>query len=235
MNYCDIHTHILYGLDDGAKDIEQTENLIASAYSTGTRVLFFTPHFNNNKFDSRLFDTNMKSIEPLLEKYQGMQVYGGCEVLYGSYCIDLLENDKIPTLAKSRYMLVEFMNTVKSKDVADAIQNIRICGYVPIIAHIERYFELYGERISRFIEAGALIQANARSVIGKNGLRAKLYCRRLLKKEQIHFIASDSHDMETRTPDLDDCAKYVTKKYGKEYARQILFSNAEKVIKNEII
>ena len=104
-----------------------------------------------------------------------------------------------------------------------------------MIAHIERYPDLIDDmdNIWELIELGAYVQLNAASVLGEYGKKTKQFCKRAMKEDCVHFIASDAHGTEYRKPNLGKCAKYVTKKMGKEYAERIFVKNPEKILRKE--
>ncbi len=110
-------------------------------------------------------------------------------------------------------------------------------GYIPILAHVERYREVCAslERIEELIGMGAYIQVNASSIMGKYGLSTRHFTRTLLKKKLVHFVATDAHNCESRAPELEKCATWIEKKYGQTYARQLLWDNASRVIEGEYI
>ena len=108
---------------------------------------------------------------------------------------------------------------------------------MPIIAHAERYSAFcYDPTLTdEVLKMGARIQLNADSVMGRHGLRVKRFCHRLLKAEQVHFIASDTHDLKRRTPNLLPCYKRICKKYGEKYAKRLFWKNPRALIENRKI
>jgi protein-tyrosine phosphatase len=107
-------------------------------------------------------------------------------------------------------------------------------GYVPIVAHVERYSDIVGhpDRVGDLLDMGCYIQVNASSIMGKYGFGISHFTKRLLKEERVHFVASDAHDAKGRSPQLLDCRRYVEKKFGEEYAKRIFCVNAANVIRN---
>ena len=90
-------------------------------------------------------------------------------------------------------------------------------------------------RVSEVIQLGAYIQLNGDSIVGKNGLRMKLFAQKLMKKELVHFVASDMHHMESRRPNLKECAEYMEKTYGFARTKELLYDNPRKLIENKLI
>ena len=81
-------------------------------------------------------------------------------------------------------------------------------------------------------ELGAEIQITSGSVLGKDGWRIKRFCMRLLKEKKVTYIASDAHNLESRAPDLQECAQYLEKKFGSRYVEQIFVRNPRKIIRS---
>ena len=236
MEITDIHTHILFGIDDGAADIDTSVTLLEKAYNDGTRRIFFTPHSINGGF---AFNTANNNLELLFEKikgrFPGLSLHGGCEMFYSETAVENLVAGKLPTLADSKYVLVEFYPAVFYNDLKNAIQKLTTSGFIPVIAHAERYACLRKEDASLLCELGAYIQLNARSVLGKSGREPKRFCKKLLKEGTVHFIASDSHDTLRRTPELSKCFEYISKKFSEKYAEQIFNKNPMHIINNTYI
>ncbi len=236
MKFVDIHTHILYGIDDGADSLETSLEMIDRAYRDGARAVFLTPHCHEGSLDFNKVNDALIALKPhIREKYKDLLVYGGCELLFGDITLTGLLSGKIPTLADSNYILIEFFPAVKAEEVMWALRTATSNGYFPIIAHAERYGRLKEKDIEEFVDAGAYIQLNAQSVCGKAGGAVKRFCHKLLRDGLVHFIASDCHNLSRRPPGLFECAELVAKKYGEDYAESIFCKNALRVVENEII
>ncbi|QHQ59976.1 hypothetical protein Ana3638_03590 [Anaerocolumna sedimenticola] len=238
--YIDIHSHILPGLDDGAESMEQTINMFKIAYEEGIRTIIATPHFyTGGKIPSlpELIDCRNRVTEELNKSLPEMILNLGGEIYYSHECIKLLKNKQIPALADSRYLLVEFSVMADYPYMKKAVQEILINGYIPILAHIERYDNLVKdlEQVQEVIHMGAYVQINAQSIIGDNGFTYKRITRKLLKNNLVHIIATDSHSDEEKSPRLKKCAAYLTKKYGEAYTNELLRENQKKIIRNQYI
>lgn len=238
--FTDIHTHILPGADDGAKTLQVAQELVRMAWANGTRTIFLTPHYrgifkkNTPAYLRQIFDTFRQTME---QAYPGLRLYLGNEVHYQAEVPERLADGKILTLADSQYVLLECQsNSLRSHVITGVSETIR-CGFTPVIAHADRYevFRADPKLTDEVLSMGALIQLNADSVMGANGLAVKRFCHRLLKAECVHFIASDAHDPEKRPPLLRECFLRVHKKYGAEYAAQVFYHNAQAIIENRTI
>lgn len=235
--FADIHTHLLPGVDDGAKDVQEACRLIRLAYDDGTRAMILTPHYrgvyreNTPAFLLQRFDELRQTVH---RELPDMKLYLGNEVQYQLDVFSLLESGRVLPLCGSRYVLLEFRSNVLRSRVITGVAEAVQYGFVPIIAHAELYgvFRLDPSLVEEVLHMGALIQMNADSILGKNGFGVKRLCHRLLKEHQVHFVASDAHDPEKRPPLLQKCFVRVQKRYGEKYANRVFYENALTVMEN---
>ena len=173
----------------------------------------------------------------MLKENITIELYIGSELYYRSGLLEEIENDTAVTMADSRYVLVEF-NPLEDYDyIRNGIYSLLMGGYYPILAHTERYqnvcFKKYG--IDDLIEMGCYIQVNAASIMGKTGSKTKRFVKNMLKQRQVHFVATDAHDLGKRAPYLSGCADYISKKYGGDYGQQLFCTNPLYVIEDQEI
>lgn len=238
--FTDIHCHILPGLDDGAENFEEAENMLRTAYIEGIRRIIATPH----NYATR----KSASAEKIRECVQWMNMYAqecnipislyyGNEIYYRSGIADLLENGEILTLAGSCYVLVEFEPGVDFSYLRDGMGELLRYGYFPILAHAERYDCLYEKktRIQELRNSGIYFQVNASSclqgIMSEDRKRIKI----LLNEASIHFIGTDAHSNRTRAPRIKQSASYLYKKLGEEQVQKIFYTNPESIIQNKRI
>lgn len=166
-----------------------------------------------------------------------MQLYLGNEIHFEADMPEKLLEGSVLTLNDSQYVLLEFrISSLRSQIITGVSETVR-CGFTPIIAHAERYdiFRKDPTLTDEVLDMGALIQLNSDSVMGSNGFFVKRFCYRLLKEQKVHFIASDSHNMEKRPPLLRECFLRICKKYGQAYACRVFYENAQAVIENRMV
>lgn len=230
----DVHCHILPGVDDGAKTLEDSMRLITKEYQDGVRSIILTPHFRKRMFEpsqERIFN----AYEALCNAVQGMdiQLYLGCEYHVNMNIVSDLKTGERSTMAGSRYALCEFSSGDNATFIKERCYHLISSGLIPILAHIERYPALTDDfdLIEELVDLGCHMQVNAGSILGDDGFRAKRFCKKLIKLDLLNFIGSDAHDMKERPPRLGDCAAYLEKKYGKEYARRILCDNPSMIVR----
>lgn len=238
--FIDLHTHVLPGVDDGAEDMTQALQLLRAAWNHGTRALILTPHYRG-KYKKNTPQELKEAVAWLREmadqELPEMELYLGQEIAYETDAPEAMHQGRVLSLNDSQYVLLEFRtNSLRSQIINGAAETIR-CGFVPIVAHVERYDIARREPdlIEELLYMGALLQLNADSVLGLNGFGIKRFCHKLLKQEKAHFIASDAHDPVRRPPILRECFLHVHKKYGQGYSVRLFSENARAVIENRII
>lgn len=240
MNYFDIHSHILHGVDDGAKSMEESLELLNIAYKEGTRDVVLTPHYTRGKNNYTKEELRQKFEELKKEtasKYPDMRLYLGNEVLYEEGIVDDLRNGLIQTMNDTKYVLVEFNITISYKELYQAIRKITNARFRPIIAHVERYRCLFGhiDRIEELVQMETYLQMNVSSVYGGLLDENARWCKRLVKGEYISFFGTDSHDMDQRAPYINDYIGWVRKKCDDDMLERLFISNPRKMVNNEYI
>ncbi len=236
----DIHCHIMPGVDDGSPDMATSLEMLRIADKNGITHLILTPHHKPMHHNVSP-EHNVAYRKELQEaaKAEGIKakLFSGNEIYYSDETMEELIEGKICSLAGSDYVLVEFHPTNPYKAIQNAVSRVQAAGFIPIIAHVERYSDIVSHpvRVSDLIEMGCFIQVNASSVMGKYGFGISHFTRKLLKQQLIHFIASDAHDTGRRAPQLLDCRNYVERKFGEDYAKKLFFTNPANVIRNELI
>lgn len=232
MGYIDVHSHVLPGLDDGSRSMEQSLEMLRIAHSEGIEVMIATPHNMPGK--------GQPPREKVLERMQNLQeearregipiqLVMGTEYFYREEVPELLEDGRGISMNGSEYVLVEFDPMVEVRYFCNALQDIMGAGYTPIVAHVERYAKVMAKSaiLKDLKKVGVLLQVNAASVIGDNGRIAKRDVKKLLKEKMVDFVGTDTHSDGRRAPRMEKCAAYLTKKYGVDYAWELLRSNAE--------
>lgn len=234
MFFSDIHTHLLFATDDGAATREEMFSTIDMAYNQGTRYLCVTPHFHPGYFgDNRARAQQAKEI--LLsyrdEKYNDLEILFGNELYYTHDSISWLKNGLCCPIGNTRYVLVEFDVNSSEDHVAEGVDRLLNIGYIPIIAHAERYKKLSAGRLSTLRENGALVQINAEALnCGIRYFTRNIRVKTLLSEKKADFVASDAHGIDTRQPIIKKAFDYISQAYGKEYAEALCLTNAKKLL-----
>ena len=240
----DIHSHILPGIDDGAKDQEEALEMARLAVADGIRVMVATPHlFKHQSMD--LDAINEKSV--ILERLDrfrdrlaaegiALEILPGCDVPLSADTLRLLAEDRVLTVNDGkRYLLLELPHFSIPPTLEDICFRLQSLGLTPIITHPERQplIQERPERLGRLVELGCLAQLTAGSLTGGFGRRIARVSRQLVKKGYIHLLASDAHNTRGRPPILSQAVSALSKLVGPEQARAMVTLTPEKIIKGE--
>ncbi|MBQ4316683.1 MAG: hypothetical protein IJC20_00390 [Clostridia bacterium] len=237
MSFSDIHIHILYGTDDGPKTPEEMFRMTDVAYENGVRLICATPHFYPAVFgDNRETSANAFSVleEYCKEKYPDLKLFLGNELYYMRESISWLKNGVCRTTNGTRYVLVEFEVDSSEDVIAEGIDRLLNAGYIPIIAHAERYRRLSLGRLWALRQNGVLVQVNAQSFdngLLMLGVRKRL--KAMLDEEFIDFVSSDAHGLVHRVPKMNNAYEYLVKKYDENYAKKLCCNNAKMLFDNK--
>lgn len=235
----DIHSHILPGLDDGASSMEESLEMIQAAYQQGVRQIIATPHYS-----SRFRDAVPEKVRELCgtleeaarQKDMKIRIHPGQEIMYTDEAADLLREGRILTMAGSRYVLVEFFPSVAWSSMQQAVRKLLVNGYVPVIAHAERYLCLReNDRTEELRDQGVLFQINYRSVGGSWHDRTARWCRKMLKEKKADFLGTDMHNMGSRSPSTQSAVKWMEAHLTRLGMRKVMYGNALKMIADEKI
>ncbi|MGN0807271.1 MAG: tyrosine-protein phosphatase [Candidatus Coproplasma sp.] len=209
----DVHSHILWGVDDGADSATVSQEMLSQYVEQGVDCVICTPH--QNKMLHRA-DILRHEFAVFKEKFKNEPItfHLGAEILYYEGMAKDISNGELLTLGDTNYVLIEFNVGCSCEDVCDAVYELKIANYLPIIAHIERYVNLTKKDYSVIRELGALIQINAGALRCKRTTKVAKY---LLKKGLVDFIATDCHDADHRNVDFSEIREFVKKKYPAQY------------------
>lgn len=235
----DIHNHIIYGLDDGAKTMEDTEAMINMAYNDGIRLMIATPHYNRYfVYDVRTMEMRFQEIcDKFNKNKQDMKFYLGNEAYLDEHLLTAIVEGKCKTLGGSQYVLIELSYNAPFKMVQKMLYDIIFKGYTPIIAHCERLISTKDDlhKIIELKKMGCYLQTNASILIKSRKIWLKRWLFNRLKDYTISFVSSDAHDIYHRRPLLSDAYNKVRKKVGKDIADNVFGKNAEKIVSGGII
>ena len=209
----DIHTHILYGVDDGSENFETSKLLIEEEIKNNVDIVILTSHQNQESKNKDELINRFESFKKEFSDYN-ISFYLGSEIYYYSNMIDDLKDGKLLTINNSKYVLVEFSTEIET-DITNIVYDLKINGYIPIIAHIERYPYLDLKSYDEIKKNGGLIQINSKS------FERKIYNKKLkylLKKDLMDFISSDCHNAK-RNCDFEYAKKYIAKKFKNKYEK----------------
>ncbi len=236
--YIDIHCHMLPAVDDGSASMEESVRMAKYAAMEGISEIILTPH---QKADRRCvtYDGTIRRMKLLQERIDALRIpvrfYPGAELFYRHGAEKLLEEGRIHTLADSHYVLVEFFPGEEYAYIRDALVRISSYGYLPVLAHVERYASVMSEsgRAQQLKQnTGCFFQVNAASLSGEAGYAGKTASRRLIRQGLADFVATDSHNDAGRAPHLAHCARWLEKKIGREGTEKLLIHNPSAILED---
>ncbi len=235
----DLHSHILPGLDDGARDWDQA---LASAYlavEDGIEGIVCTPHWIKNKCENTRAEI-IGALERLKKELNNqsipLAVYSGAELhVYEEMVSEIRKGELLTINDTGRYVLLELPVASVPPFLEDIFDKLAAEGIVPIIAHPERnlVFLRSPERLFKLIEAGAFSQVTASSLVGHFGEKVRLFSVFILEHGMAHILATDCHGPQMRSPNLSEARKIAEAIVGKEKARMMVSDNPQKVISGE--
>lgn len=226
----DIHCHILPGIDDGATDLSVSLAMARLAVADGTRTLVATPHV----------DKSLIAPEEIRDRVRILQAHLDSEniplrLLAGADGASHLGADHLSdhTIGDGPYLLLEFPHSHVPVNSGQLIFELQTRGLIPIITHPERNPSIVRspDILEPLVAAGALVQLTCGSLLGEFGAAARACARHLLRKGQVHFLASDGHSASWRPPVMSAAVKAAAKLIGDAAAADLVVAHPEKVIK----
>lgn len=234
----DIHSHIIFNVDDGSYSIDESIALIKKLKSVGFNNLIMTPHYIEGSNFVCENDEKLEKLEILREKVKeeniDINLYLGNEIFISDYIVEGIKNNKIYTLNNSKYLLFEIPFHNQILGLTDIIYEMKVAGYIPILAHPERYtyFQDNYHLVDELKKEGLLFQCNFSSILGGYGDRAKKLIKYMLKNKYVDYLGTDIHHMD-RTYVIDNFPKIekaFNKIAGNKYYQEIL-DNGDKLVK----
>lgn len=199
----DMHCHILPGLDDGPERLEETVDMAKTAAEKGIDTMIATPHHNNGTYINERQDilgatdfvnAQIQQHGIPLDILPGQEIQLNDEIVH-----DLQRGLLLPLNQSTKYVLLELPNAHIPPYTRRLIFDLQMEGYIPVIAHPERHAGIAGnpDILYDLVKNGAAVQADAGSLIGRNGKKIKKLTQRLIEAEMVHLIASNAHDAKT--------------------------------------
>ena len=194
--FVDIHSHILPGIDDGAKNIEESLSLISEMKKIGFGKIIATPHIYKGLYENDKASIS-KSYESLIKKNDlKIDISFAAEYMLDSTTFEIAKSNSFLTL-KDRYVLIEMSLVSEMNNLKEIIFEIQTNGYIPVIAHPERYlyYSKNYKRIYEFKKLGCMLQLNLLALTGYYGNEVLKFSEKILTNELYDFCGSDTHNM----------------------------------------
>lgn len=234
----DIHSHIVFDVDDGSKSIEESLELLKMMKDTGFDNAIMTPHYIEG---SEYCSYNPEKLEKLailrdeVEKHHiGINIYLGNEIFINDHIIEGIQEGKIYTLNNTKYLLFELPFHNQIIGLADIVYEMKIQGFIPILAHPERYsyFQNNYDLVDELKEEGLLFQCNYSSIIGHYGKEAEKLLKYMLKNHYVDYLGTDIHHVNKATvlEKFKKIDKLFNKFAGRDYYQEII-RNCDNLVK----
>ena len=223
MNFVDIHQHIIYGMDDGPSTFQQTQEMLKNAWQNWVFQIVATPHVTPGvtELNINLFLERIAEAQHFCKASKiGIEILPGAEIFYTDQTVDFLDQGRILTLGKTQFVLVEFSTKAGYEDILDACDTLLRSGYIPVLAHIERYpcFLLHPRKVydlKRRLDVR--LQINCSTILSR-GLLTTYFCKTLLKDSLVDVVASDAHNTSIRPVCMRQAFEALKKQCGEEYS-----------------
>lgn len=234
----DIHCHLLPGIDDGARDMDQALSMARVAYDNGIRFSIVTPHIHPGRYEnSALNITRSWGLfkAELARAHISLSLGMAAEVRLSPEILPLIERDEIPFLGELdgyRVMLLEFPHSHIPPGAEQLVKRLLDLKVRPIIAHPERNKDVIRRRakIDPFIEMGCFLQLTSSAVAGRFGEGSYERAIELLESDAFMVLATDAHNLKGRYPDLHQGFEAAAEIIGAKAARKLVFDNPMAIV-----
>ncbi|MCG3135968.1 MAG: Tyrosine-protein phosphatase YwqE [Planctomycetes bacterium] len=237
----DLHCHILPGVDDGAKTIEESVAMARAAAVAGTKVIVATPHMRHPQFHvpGSLAATKLAEVRAALEAARvPVEVVPGGEIHWSAGIADGLRSGELLGIgAAHRWILFELPYSHVPPSFREIAWQLQLSGTQIVLAHPERIVEFQDHpgKIEDWRNAGILVQVTAQSLTGEFGKRPQKTAERWLAAGHIDLVASDGHNTLKRPPTLDGAARAIRRAGGDTLAQRLLHEVPRRIVAGEAL
>lgn len=235
----DLHFHILPGVDDGAKTIEDSIEIAKKAVENGITSIMATPHHKNGAFENPkqkiIRDVELLNVR-LIEEGINVKIFPGQEIRIFGEIVEAYDAGEILTLNQTQYLFIELPSNHVPRYTEQILFDLQVKGLKPIIVHPERNASIieHPDILYHFVTKGTLTQITAASVLGNFGKKIQKFSLDLIEAGMAHLIASDAHNLTTRACKLREAYEFLEKDFGTE-ARFYFQENAQLVVANQTV
>lgn len=226
----DTHIHMVPGVDDGAKDMKISIQMIQMLMNEGVNKVILTPHYNLPRYRNENVKGQFNVLKDYIQQEKiDFEVYLGNEIYLSEETMEGILKGQANTMAGSSYLLVELPYYHYYPVHEAMIRKLQHKDYRVILAHIERYqaFENKPEKLRDLVENGVYAQLSSRYIIDHKTRKSAL---QWIEKGLIHIVASDGHDVDKRPPLMKKAYDVVAKTFGINCGQMLFESNPESII-----
>lgn len=196
----DMHSHLIPGIDDGCKTIDDTIAILYKFKELGYKKIITTPHIMSDFYrnNSEIILSGLEKVREEIKRINlDIEIEAAAEYYFDETLFEKLKNNDFLTFS-GKHVLIEFSFSAAPQEHEKLFYDMRIKGYTPVIAHFERYMFYHGsvEQAKDWREKGLLIQMNINSLFGHYGPEVKKQAENLVDSGQIDLIATDCHRIE---------------------------------------
>jgi protein-tyrosine phosphatase len=239
VDLIDIHSHILYGVDDGAKDLGESLDMAGVAQNDGISIMVATPHVlpGNSSLSKREIVKRVEWLNIDLDKRRfDIIILPGAEYRLDPNLPQALARSELLTINNAkRYVLIELPSSLIPPNTESILYEIQLQGVTPIIAHPERnaYLSKHPEMLSTFTGRGILNQITSSSITGLFGQEVQKTALKIIGNGEAHLLASDGHSTTGRAPLLSKAFQLIERKWGHELAYALCYDNPFRIIEGK--
>lgn len=239
----DLHSHVLPGLDDGPKNMEESLEMCRMAEKDGIHTIVATPHINPGYYETPR-EIILSKVEELNKSLQNgmksikVQILPGSDIHLDPLLYQRLKKGELLSINDNhKYIILELPDHFLSNPTKEFIFNLKKKGIIPIISHPERnmFIQNNVDILYEFIKLGALSQLTAMSITGGFGKKVKTLAQTLLRQNLAHIIATDAHSIEQRPPILSSALNETSKIIGREAAWKMVTETPLAIIEGKNI
>ena len=237
----DIHSHFLYGLDDGAKNLKMSLAMLDQAQQLGITRLLATPHVNEHTTQpviSRIKSVFNEIKKILSDQDSVLKIELAAEINYNADLSQWLDKSWALIGPEKKYMFFELPMRGVPVDVSHTIFNLGLKKFTAVLAHPERISDILENptQLLQWIRQGAIIQMNAGSITGQFGRKIKSFSERMLRANAVHMVASDAHDLIIRNYQvLLQAGNWISENISDEYTQILFYENPRRLLDGEEI
>ena len=223
----DIHCHILPGLDDGARSVDEALQMAETAIEDGVTHVVATPHANGEYgFNPQLIRERRDELQAKLG--DRLTLATGCDFHLSYENVQDIQTDRAKyTINQKNYLLIEFADFALPPSLDDTLHQLHLLGLALIITHPERnrLIRSQPERLRGWLHQGCYVQVTAQSLLGRWGESTQKQVEDWLDRECVHFVASDAHNVDRRPLRLREAYEAVAKRKGEAIAQALFEDN----------